>query len=162
MSGNIKTENLREGLSVVLVETFEKISGIYLDKGTSLFETLATISAQEASIPVSASCASLAAQVEHVRFYLDLLEKVVRGENPPPADWDHIWNTVREVTDAEWQASQDRLRDTYGRITSLLNTFQDWDDARAIGGAVGMIAHTAYHLGEIRQALCTLKNRTES
>lgn len=162
MSGTIKTENLREGLSVVLVETFEKFSGIYLDEGTSLFETLATISAQEASIPVSASCAALSAQVEHVRFCLELLEEVVRGENAPPPDWDHIWNTVREVTDSEWQASQDRLRDTYGRITNLLNTFQDWDDARAIGGAVGMIAHTAYHLGEIRQALCTLQNRTEA
>jgi hypothetical protein len=162
MSGTIKSENLREGLSVVWVETFEHVNGIYLDTGTSLFETLATISAEEASIPVSSTCASLAAQVEHVRFYLDLLEKVVRGENPPPADWDHIWNTVEKVTDVEWQTSQDRLRETYGSITTLLNTYSNWDDARAIGGAVGMIAHTAYHLGEIRQALCTLKNRAES
>jgi len=34
-------------------ETFEpKHHGIFLDRGTSLFETLETVSAQEASIPV--------------------------------------------------------------------------------------------------------------
>lgn len=32
-------------------ETFERIHGIYLDKGTSLFETLDTITAEEASRP---------------------------------------------------------------------------------------------------------------
>ena len=26
-----------------------------------------------------------------------------------------------------------------------------------IGGAIATVVHTAYHLGEIRQALCTLK-----
>ena len=26
-----------------------------------------------------------------------------------------------------------------------------------IGGALSIVVHTAYHLGEIRQALCTLK-----
>lgn len=100
--------------------------------------------------------------MEYVRFYLDLLEKVVRGENPPPADRDHIWTTVEKVTDAEWQTSRERLRETHSSITRLLNTFSNWDDARAIGGAVSIIAHTAYHLGEIRQALCILKNRAGS
>ncbi len=35
-------------------ETFEQVQGMYLDKGTSLFETLATVTAEEASRPVSA------------------------------------------------------------------------------------------------------------
>jgi hypothetical protein len=42
-----------------------------LDDGTSLFETLETVSAQEASIPVGGKCASLAAQVAHVIFYIE-------------------------------------------------------------------------------------------
>jgi hypothetical protein len=33
----------------------------------------------------------------------------------------------------------------------------DWDSENAIGGALAIVVHTAYHLGEIRQALCTLK-----
>ncbi len=56
----------------LLDETFDNVHGIYLDKGTSLFETLATVSAEEASRPVSSRCASLSAQVAHVAFYLDM------------------------------------------------------------------------------------------
>jgi hypothetical protein len=35
--------------------------------------------------------------------------------------------------------------------------FKKRDNVRTIGGAIGLIAHTAYHLGEIRQALCTIR-----
>src|SRR5258706_5283192 len=62
-------------------ETFEKPIGIFLDKGTSLFETLETVSAQEASIPVGGKCASLAAQVAHVTFYIESFERyALQGE----------------------------------------------------------------------------------
>lgn len=157
MTGTIATDNFRKGLVAVLTETFEKVEGIYLDRGTSLFETLATITAEEASRPVSATCATLAAQVEHARFYLDILEQFVRGENPGTVDWKHIWNTVTAVTPEEWEASNARLRETYGRIVTMATTYEGWDSEDAIGGAIGMVAHTAYHLGEIRQALCTIK-----
>ena len=59
----------------ILDETFETHHGIFLDKGTSLFQTLATINADEASRPVGGKCASLAAQVAHVNFYLEVLER---------------------------------------------------------------------------------------
>ena len=147
-----------EMLLEFLDETFEHVQGIFLDRGTSLFETLATISAAEASRPVSATCASLAAQVEHVRFYLERTLEFVQGHNPGPADWDEIWRTVRDVTPEEWDSSQDRLRQAYGRVLDLVKTFEDWETVDgAIGGAMAMVVHTAYHLGEIRQALCTLR-----
>jgi len=57
-----------------LDETFEQVHGIYLDKGTSLFETLATITAEQASQPVGGRCATLAAQVAHVNLYLGVIE----------------------------------------------------------------------------------------
>ena len=60
---------------------------MYLDGGTSLFETLATITAEEASRPVSAACASLAAQVEHVRFYLDVVDDYLLNQEPSKVDW---------------------------------------------------------------------------
>ena len=34
---------------------------------------------------------------------------------------------------------------------------ETFDNMRTIGGAIGVIAHTAYHLDEIRQALCTIR-----
>ncbi len=47
----------------ILDETFVTHHGIFLDKNTSLFQTLATITADEASRPVGGKCASLAAHL---------------------------------------------------------------------------------------------------
>lgn len=157
MTAPIQTEHFNKAIKLLLEETFESVQGLFLDKGTSLFETLATVSAQEASIPVGATCASLAAQVKHVAFYLDVLEKAVRTDNYEPVDWDHIWATTQAVTPREWEAIQSGLRDSYQRILALLADTDDWSSEREIGGAIAMIAHSAYHLGEIRQALCTLR-----
>jgi len=63
-TGQIQIEHFTQALLFLLEETFDTVHGIYLDKGTSLFETLATISAKEASIPVGGRCATLAAQVK--------------------------------------------------------------------------------------------------
>jgi hypothetical protein len=133
------------------------VQGFYLDKGTSFFETLATISAEEASIPVGGKCATLAAQVKHTAFYLDVLEENVRTQKFEPVDWDKIWREVTAVSPQEWQTIQSELRQSYNRIKQLINDTPEWNNERVIGGAIGMIVHTAYHLGEIRQALCILQ-----
>ena len=36
---------------------------------------------------------------------------------------------------------------------------QDWDGENAIAAPLAMLVHTAFHLGEIREALCTSKQR---
>lgn len=144
-------------LFALLDETFEQVHGIYLDKGTSFFETLATISAAEASRPVGDRCATLAAQVEHVRFYLDVLEKYMLSQDVGRPDWGEVWRTVGAVTAEEWAASQQRLRSTYQRVRATMQGLENWDGENEVGGALAMVVHTAYHLGEIRQALCVLK-----
>lgn len=141
----------------MLDETFDSVQGYFLDRGTSLFETLSGISADEASIPVGGRCATLAAQVKHVAFYLDVVEKSVRDPDFPRADWGEIWRTVSVVTDDEWKAIQVELRQNYNRILNLIHEMPGWPSDAEIAGAIAVIVHTAYHLGEIRQALCTLR-----
>jgi hypothetical protein len=158
MPDTIPAKMFTDNLFELLDETYEKVRGRYLGRGTSLFETLATISAEEASRPVSADCASLAAQVEHVRFYLEVAEHYLLGKADRDWDWDEIWRTVERVTPEEWDASKNRLKETYQRVCDLMKSFEDWEGDRA-GHAMNMLVHTAYHLGEIRQALCTLQNR---
>lgn len=158
MSSQINSEHFSQALYMLLDETFDNVHGIYLDKGTSFFETLATISAAEASIPVGGQCATLAAQVKHTAFYLDVLEENVRTQTFEPVDWGKIWREVTAVSPQEWQTIQDELRQSYERIKQLLANQAEWQNEREIGGAIGMIVHTAYHLGEIRQALCTIKS----
>ena len=138
-------------------ETFEsKHHGIFLDKGTSLFETLETVSAEEASIPVGGKCASLAAQVVHVTFYIESFERfALQGDNSP-RDWGFIWRTVEKVSPEEWEEYKRKLNEAYLRMDKLFHENSTWNED-SIGGALSIVVHTAYHLGEIRHALCTLK-----
>lgn len=157
MSTQIQAEHFTQALYNLLDETFDNVQGYYLDKGTSLFETLATISAEEASIPVGGKCATLAAQVKHTAFYLEVVNDQVRSGIYERVDWGEIWRTTSAVTPDEWEAIQVRLRAAYDGIRALIADTPAWPDEDHISGAIATVVHTAYHLGEIRQALCTLK-----
>ena len=156
MESFIKTEDYFTNLMALLEETFENTRGIYLDKNTSLLQTLETVSAEQASIPVGGRCASLAAQVAHVTFYLDVLERYVTQNDRTPADWGEVWRTVEKVSPAEWEESKRKLRNAYRRISEMFHANPVWNE-ESIGGSLAVVVHTAYHLGEIRQALCTLR-----
>lgn len=157
MATHIQSEHFTRALLALLDETFDNVHGYFLDKGTSMFETLATISAKEASIPVGGKCATLAAQVKHVAFYLDVLEQAVRTQQFEQQDWGQIWRETSAVTPEEWEELKVSLRESYDRIKALINETHEWPNERQIGGAIAIIVHTAYHLGEIRQALCVVK-----
>lgn len=157
MSNIVDQVHITQNLLDVLDEAFVTHHGIFLDKGTSLFETLDTITAEEASIPVGGKCATLAAQVAHVNFYLEVLEAYILKQDNGNVDWGEIWRRVNAVSPEEWKAYQGQLRETYQRIISVLQAWEDWNDERPIGGALAIAVHTAYHLGEIRQAMCIVK-----
>ena len=153
----IESEHFTKALNLLLDETFSSVHGIYLDKGTSLFETLATVSAEEASIPVGGKCSNLAAQVKHIIFYLDVVEKAARTGVFEENDWGEIWRTTEKVSAEEWQSIQTNLQAAYERTKALIAEQTTWESEDKMAMAMAFIVHTAYHLGEIRQALCTLK-----
>lgn len=153
----IQADEFTKALYSLLDETFDNVQGYYLDKGTSMFETLTTVSAAEASIPVGGKCATLAAQVKHVAFYLDVLEHTVRTQQFEKQDWGKIWRETSAVTPDEWEKIKGELRESYDRIKALIHDTPVWPTNFEIGGAIATIVHTAYHLGEIRQALCTIR-----
>ena len=156
MDNAIEKQHFLNAVLDLLDETFDQTHGIYLDKDTSLFCTLDTISAQEASIPVGGKCASLAAQVAHVTFYLDVLRRYVVEHDSSPADWGEVWRTVEKVTPEEWEGLKDDLRAAYKRTNKMIRDQAQWDED-SLGGAMAVVVHSAYHLGEIRQALCMLQ-----
>ena len=141
----------------VLDETFEHHHGIYLDKDTSLFQTLAEIDYRQASIPVGGRCASIAAQVAHVTFYLEVLERYFVAHDTSKVDWGAIWRTVEQVTPEQWEDLKAHLEQTYRRVAAALRNVTKWESDPHLASALAITVHTAYHLGEIRQALCTLK-----
>lgn len=58
---------------------------------------------------------------------------------------------------AEWAALQDRMRQMYARTRQSVQAYESWVVQYALAGAMGIAAHTAYHLGEIRHAICMVK-----
>ena len=80
-------ETFRGGILTVLEELFEQVHGYVLDPGASLFETLATVSAEEASRPGASRSANLAAQVNHMRVYLESLTPGLASQCAVRPDW---------------------------------------------------------------------------
>ena len=153
----IQVERLQKEILEFLKETFEDVMGIYLDKGTSIFETLEHVTAEEASTRVSNRRASVAAHVKHVAFYLRVLQKSVRGETVGKVNWLEIWENDRPVTPEQWRAVIGELREEYANITRMVKDPATWGNEDALGGYTAMVVHTAYHLGSIRYALGVIR-----
>src|SRR5215216_766268 len=157
MSAQIPVERFKKALLACLEETFSNVRGIYLDKGTTLFETLEGVSAAEASRAISANSATIAAQVEHVRFYLDVLDDYMRTGVDKTNNWREIWETIREVTPEQWEDIKRRLRQSHERALTTINSFEKWDGKYDIAGALSILVHSAYHLGGIRLTLGAIR-----
>jgi hypothetical protein len=150
---SIADTKARDLLVMFLEETFEKHHGIYTDDDDNLFLTLSGITAQTASIPVGGRCAALSAQVKHVSYYLQVQLGDLTGAPLKDIDWADVWETTGPVNDDQWAAIVAELKAEYARVRTVVDETSDW----AAGEVMAIIVHTAYHLGEIRQALCTLK-----
>jgi len=158
VSNTIPVDVFRSSLLATLDEAFISAPNdwsLFTDKGTSLFETLVSIDAATASRVFSSRASNIAAQVNHIRFYLDVLMNGVKTGFQEKADWEGSWK-IGEVTEEEWQELVTRLRTTYQEVRTFAETNDNWN-ANVVGGAFGIAAHTAYHLGEIRQALAALQ-----
>ncbi|MEO7674600.1 MAG: hypothetical protein ABIU09_11055 [Pyrinomonadaceae bacterium] len=63
--------------------------------------------------------------------------------------WDDSW-LIETVNDTEWNALRESVRRSYEGTLRCLAAVDEWTEER-LGMAIGMVAHTAYHLGAIRQ-----------
>ena len=163
MSVQIPLDRLKPTLLELIEETFSHHHGMYLDKGTTLYETLDGVTAAEASRAACPQTATIAAQVEHVRYYLDVLDEIIRTRNyEKKYNWREIWETVREVTPEQWDDLKRRLHESHDRVIATIDGFENWDGPYDIGGVMSIIAHTAYHLGGIRQALGVIRASSQN
>ena len=161
-TATISVEVFRGALLTLLDEAFDNVHGAFLDKGDSLFPTLESVTAEQASIPVCGDGNSIASQVNHLIFYFDVGFQYMRGENPGPQDWSKAWELV-SVTDEEWDGLKQALRERQKTLLGIINetpadAFAGNEDM--VGGGMATVVHTAYHLGQIRHALCMVEGRT--
>lgn len=144
-------------LKTLLKETFEGPEGNgswYTESkpGSGLFGTLEGLSAEDASIPVNGT--TIAAQSDHTRYYLWVARSYLNGEEPDK-DWEASWK-ITSVDANTWTQYTSELQQEY---TSLLTTIDSLDslDEQKVTGMLGAIAHSAYHLGSIRQMIKAIK-----
>ena len=157
MPKQIDISEVATGFRFLLTEIFESVQGAYLDKGTSLFETLALINAAQASQPMG-NCATISAHVAHTRYYLEVLEDRIFGRDLSYVNWNQIWDEVGAVDEAQWELMIAELKSTYERILGHLDSADDWQGITELSSMLGIITHSAYHLGEIRQMMCHLES----
>ena len=153
MSGTIATKEFVDNLFTLLVETFEsppRPSSAYLDQKTGLFDTLNAVSAEQASKPIAAGGTSIAAQVEHTRFYLDIIEQFMDGRTEKVA-WKESWQ-LETVRPEAWERLKQDVKETYESVTAKLKSIESWEDDE-VGDSMAILVHTAYHLGAIRQMM---------
>jgi hypothetical protein len=153
----IVPEDFTGNLGRLLAETFEGPPDVggsaYLDEGAGLFQTIAPITAEVASRAPHAGAPTIAAHCVHLAYYVDVLHGFLLGREPE-LDWPGSWR-ARVGDDAAWAAVRDDLDTRYRALRRTVETHPSWGDD-PIGDASAILAHTAYHLGAIRQIARTM------
>jgi hypothetical protein len=154
---NSTDSTFQRALTKLLQEIFDGPPGneAYLvnpgDPG--LLRQLDTISAEAASARPMPGKTTIASHVDHVHYGFSLMNRWAAGESNPfgDADWNASWQRT-SVTEEQWRALRDKLRQEAEAWRKVVATRTNWDDVAA-AGALSSAAHTAYHLGAIRQIL---------
>jgi hypothetical protein len=154
----IKGEVFQQSLLTLLPEVFgvtDAPHGYILDNGQSgLLGTLDQVNAATASARLRPGNETVASHTNHVLFIVNLHNAFERGEHPQ-ADWAGSW-TNQVVDDDAWGRLRTDLRAAYTTAISRLEQRLEWPDD-GVGAYIMLVAHCAYHLGEIRQILTSLK-----
>ena len=118
------------------------------DKG--LFASLERISAEEASMIVSGG-SSIAAHVDHVMYYLALMNRWAAGEKNPwkGADWKASW-TRTSVTQESWASLRHAFETETRRWLQTVSQPREVNETQ-LTSMLASIVHLGYHIGAIRQ-----------
>lgn len=132
-------------------EAYDGTGGVYLDSGTNLLAELTALTGAQASTVLPGAGNSVANQIRHLLTTVRMHEPQFNGGTYPDLDWGADWAEIH-LNDNEWQelvasfaATREQL---IGWVTSP--TVEENDDY--VGAAVMVVAHHAYHVGQIRHA----------
>ncbi len=153
-TATIPASAIKDATKAALKEAFDSPVGMFLDKGDALWETLEPVTAAQASIPIAPGGNSIAGQVNHMVFYFDVMAGYMRNDPPEHPDWSAAWKVV-EVDEDQWQELKLALGQRQSEIITLIDNAPDevFTDPDIVGGSYAIVAHTAFHLGQIRHAL---------
>jgi hypothetical protein len=152
----------RQALSTLLIEIFDGPPGreaYLLNQGDpGLLKQIESLSAELVSNRPIPGKTTVAAHVDHLNYGLSLLNRWAAGEPNPwkDADWNASWQR-KVVTEKQWKELCAQLRKSAANWQEAVGNLGDWD-AISAAGALASAAHTAYHLGAIRQILAAMRS----
>ena len=154
-TGTIDRKAFVESVAYLLMETFEGSPegqpSAFLDRGAGLFSTIRPLTAEQVSREISGT--TIVSQLEHAKFYLDRLCEFMGGRTEK-VNWEDGW-LIEQVSSEEWAALKETVTKSYENVLLCIAGTDEWTEDQ-VGMAIGMVAHTAYHLGAIRQLAKTL------
>ena len=114
-------------------------------------DTLKSLSAAVVSTPPGPSRKPIVSHANHVLYGFGLVCRAIDGDMKAfeGADWETAWKLER-VSDAEWAELLSRLEARAEHILEAGPKIEHWNPMM-LTGMFGVAAHTAYHLGAVRQ-----------
>jgi len=160
MSDNLATlvpQSLRKLLQETLFRADTQESYVINGGEPGFVETLKGLSATVASKPPHAGRKPIVSHANHVLYGMGLVARAVDGDMHAfdNTDWTVAWK-LESVTDAEWRDLVARLEKTAAHLVEAGPNIKEWNPIM-LTGMFAVAAHTAYHLGAIRQMLLDLK-----
>ena len=152
----------RRAVSAMLMELFDGPPGqeaYVLNPGDpGLLRQLDALDAAAASKRPMPGKTTVASHADHLLYGLAILNRWAAGEANPwaGADWNGSWQRPA-VTDAQWNALRASLRQEVEKWKAAVTARAEWDDMAA-SAALSTCAHTAYHLGAVRQIILGLQS----
>jgi hypothetical protein len=108
------------------------------------------VTAEEASTSVDGSGqtgSTIAANAEHLRWSLAMMNAAIRGENL--GDWKESWRLLY-ADRVEWDRLRASLRAEFETLREALKSQTELPE-QYLSGVLALLPHAAYHLGTIRQ-----------
>lgn len=144
-----------EALSVLVRETFEGVRPgerytWFVEGKECLLAIFEEIGHEQASSDFGRGVASIAAHLDHARYYLSNTNGWARGEHPT-ADWEASWQN-QTVDENTWRGLGHSLRADYEEFLGHLAAKPELDQD-AFTGALANLGHAAFHLGAVRQLM---------
>ena len=148
----------------LLRETFEGPAGpstyfIDNDPKAGFFGALDGVTAAQASRPTRPGGATIAGHVFHAGFHLDMSTAWLDGDRAD-RDWAKSWE-LGTVDDAAWTALRRQFRGQYEAFQRAVAREPE-DGGESFPTILGAIAHAAYHLGAVKQALAGAEGLSSS
>ena len=142
-------------LSTLLRETLMRADTQYaylLNPGDpGLVETLKLLSAETASKSPGPGRKPIASHANHVLYGIELANRALGGEQGvyESADWKVAWE-LKSVSEEQWRDLVNRLVQQTKLLIEQISLPREWNEI-TLTGSFSIAAHTAYHLGAIRQ-----------